>query len=124
MLNSNHWLELTDGYYYIKIKINLVIYYSCMTYGDASLAIDLRTYLIVGARTLLPGFNLQTKHAKRRPTSTTISSSHAFLLGALPYVCRRTISEKPCKEPKSELVTEISSHRFLMLCSSSVDDGC
>jgi hypothetical protein len=88
-----------------------------MTYGDAHLAIDMRTYLIVGGRTLRPGFSLQTKHVKRTPKSAAISSSHAFLLGALPYVCGRMIPEKPCKEPKSELVTEISSYMFLMLAA-------
>ena len=64
------------------------------------------------------GFNLQIKHAKGIPIFAPINSAHAFLLGALPSMCTRTISEKPWKEPKSELVTEISSHMFLMLATS------
>ena len=63
------------------------------------------------------GFGLQTKRAKGKTHFCSYHSfGHAFLLDALLSVCGRTISEKPCKEPKSELVTKISSHRRFFWC--------
>jgi hypothetical protein len=53
---------------------------------------------------------------KGRPIFAAINSGYAFLLGALLSVCGRTISKKTCKEPKSKLVTEISSHIRFFWC--------
>jgi hypothetical protein len=53
---------------------------------------------------------------RERPIFASTSSGYTFLLGVAVSVCGRTTSEKSCKEPKSELVTEISSHKSFFLC--------